>query len=571
MPDHVERGRMPEAQDTGGLTWSLEPSHFPASLTRWTAEIGVNTQTAVIRRVMAEAGLPLDTLAFREFDGRVYTTIVPLGGKARRPPPKVLLPILLRVHPELRRRVAASKAWFGQGRPAQVIDEWLGGKEAELRDEGRRLIAIDVDETSSPKLASLIEETFAFVTDAWFWHFRLHGAAVWEIGLLGLELERDHGWTDIEFAALFTGLSNASTAPGKAQDVIVKLIADANGLDTLAHATSLNDVRKISTTVGDAIDEYLDRWGLRAVRYEVAYPTVAERPDWLLRQLQEHRSHEHDDDRARRDAAEQRLLAALGDTDETRARLKAARRAFPVREGNEQATVGLPLAVARRVGLGAGRRLVRNGNLERAEDVFDLTVNEVTALLRSGLIAPADPALRARTRREARAEADARVAPLTVGPSTDGSLAAPDLGGFPDDLVRGTNAMVWYTTKILGAPPSANAATAGSSEVTGQAVSPGTYEGTARVVLDERELDRIEAGDVLVCPITSPVWSMVFPALGALVCDAGGPLSHPAIIAREFGIPAVVGTGDATSTIPDGAQVRVDGGKGTVTVVGPAA
>ena len=139
---------------------------------------------------------------------------------------------------------------------------------------------------------------------------------MWEIGLLGLELERDHGWTDIEFAALFTGLSNTSTAPGKAQDAIVKLIADANGLDTLAHATSLNDVRKISATVGDAIDEYLDRWGLRAVRYEVAYPTVAERPDWLLRQLQEHRPREHDDDPARRDAAEQRLFVALGDTDE---------------------------------------------------------------------------------------------------------------------------------------------------------------------------------------------------------------------------------------------------------------
>ena len=215
---------------------------------------------------------------------------------------------------------------------------------------------------------------------------------------------------------------------------------------------------------------------------------------------------------------------------------------------------------------------MRNGNLERAEDVFDLTVNEVTALLRSGLIAPADPALRAYARAARPARRRTRcVAPLTIGPPTNGSLAAPDLSGFPDDLVRGTNAMVWYTTKILGAPPSANAANVGTSEITGQAVSPGTYEGTARVVLDERELDRIEAGDVLVCPITSPVWSMVFPALGALVCDAGGPLSHPAIIAREFGIPAVVGTGDATSTIPDGAQVRVDGGKGTVTVVGPAA
>ncbi len=103
----------------------------------------------------------------------------------------------------------------------------------------------------------------------------------------------------------------------------------------------------------------------------------------------------------------------------------------------------------------------------------------------------------------------------------------------------------------------------------GEAVSPGVYDGMARVILDESGLDRIEAGDVLVCPITSPVWSMVFPALGALVCDSGGALSHPAIIAREFGIPAVVNTGNATSAISDGARVRVDGDAGTVTVLKP--
>jgi pyruvate,water dikinase len=173
--------------------------------------------------------------------------------------------------------------------------------------------------------------------------------------------------------------------------------------------------------------------------------------------------------------------------------------------------------------------------------------------------------LRARSRREARAEADGRTAPLTVGRAKGGSLDAPDLSGFPDDIVRGTEAMLWYTGKILGAEPSV---APGSEDVKGQPVSPGAYEGTARVVLDESELDRIEAGDVLVCPITSPVWSMAFPALGALVCDAGGALSHPAIIAREFGIPAVVGTGNATTAIPDGATIRVDGDKGTVAVVG---
>ena len=86
----------------------------------------------------------------------------------------------------------------------------------------------------------------------------------------------------------------------------------------------------------------------------------------------------------------------------------------------------------------------------------------------------------------------------------------------------------------------------------GIGVSPGTYEGTARIVLDEDGFELIQPGDVLVCPTTSPVWSVVFPSLGALVCDAGGAMSHAAVIAREFCIPAVVATGWGTTTIADG-------------------
>jgi pyruvate,water dikinase len=70
----------------------------------------------------------------------------------------------------------------------------------------------------------------------------------------------------------------------------------------------------------------------------------------------------------------------------------------------------------------------------------------------------------------------------------------------------------------------------------------------------------------VVCPITSPVWSVVFPSIGALVTDTGGILSHPAIIAREYRIPAVVGTGNATELLHDGQAVTVDGSAGTVRV-----
>ena len=203
--------------------------------------------------------------------------------------------------------------------------------------------------------------------------------------------------------------------------------------------------------------------------------------------------------------------------------------------------------------------------------MFDLTIDEVTAILRSSPIVPPDPALRARSPAGSREAADSREAPLTVGPASSGLLEAPDMSGFPDSIVHRHERDGLVHDEDLRRAQSARpeGSTDGSTEVRGDAVSPGVYEGTARVVLDEAELDRIEAGDVLVCPITSPVWSMVFPALGALVCDAGGPLSHPAIIAREFAIPAVVNTGNATSAIADGARVRVDGDAGVVTMVKP--
>ena len=99
--------------------------------------------------------------------------------------------------------------------------------------------------------------------------------------------------------------------------------------------------------------------------------------------------------------------------------------------------------------------------------------------------------------------------------------------------------------------------------------SPGTYTGPARVVLGEEQFDRVEPGDVLVCPITNPAWTVLFGSIGALVTESGGLLSHPAIAAREFGIPAVVNARGATSRIPDGATVMIDGGAGTVRIGPP--
>src|SRR4029450_8001909 len=101
----------------------------------------------------------------------------------------------------------------------------------------------------------------------------------------------------------------------------------------------------------------------------------------------------------------------------------------------------------------------------------------------------------------------------------------------------------------------------------GLAASGGSYVGTARRIAGPHEFERIEQGDVLVTESTTEAFNILLPLLGAIVTDAGGLLSHSAIVAREYGIPGVVGTRDATQRIPDGARVRVDGEAGEVTVL----
>jgi pyruvate,water dikinase len=197
--------------------------------------------------------------------------------------------------------------------------------------------------------------------------------------------------------------------------------------------------------------------------------------------------------------------------------------------------------------------------------VFDLEIPEALAALCGDPSAPADPAALAAARNRDRTT-DRPEPPRTFGTP----MAPPDLGAFPADVAATMGALLWLVQKAgvseAGDDGDAKALAkrSVSGDVEGIGASPGTYEGTVRVLKGEQDFDKLQDGDVLVCPITSPIWSMLFPQVGALVCDQGGPMSHPAIIAREFGIPAVLSTGSATTTLLDGERVRVDGDNGVV-------
>ena len=142
----------------------------------------------------------------------------------------------------------------------------------------------------------------------------------------------------------------------------------------------------------------------------------------------------------------------------------------------------------------------------------------------------------------------------------------PALGAVPDAITEPATIMLWGITtervQAWAAPDRDAAAT-----ITGFAGSPGVVEGPARVILEVDRLGDLQQGEILVAPVTSPSWTPVFGTIAAAVSDVGGIMSHAAIVSREYKLPAVVGTGNATSRIKTGDRLRVDGDTGTATIL----
>jgi len=195
------------------------------------------------------------------------------------------------------------------------------------------------------------------------------------------------------------------------------------------------------------------------------------------------------------------------------------------------------LLATREALLGFGRRLVGEGLVDRVDDVWMVEREE----LRRTLAEPRDLRNLVARRREDQARGLVE-------------RVRPFLGEPPDERTRDTAVDSFYGSS--------------GSALSGAGASPGIGEGTARVVSGPADFSRVASGDVLVTTTTTPAWTPLFPSLAALVTETGGILSHAAVVAREYGLPAVVGAAGATKAIADGARVRVDGTSGEITIVG---
>jgi pyruvate,water dikinase len=144
----------------------------------------------------------------------------------------------------------------------------------------------------------------------------------------------------------------------------------------------------------------------------------------------------------------------------------------------------------------------------------------------------------------------------------------PALGKVPEEVTESFTVMLWgITTETLARWQEAEHGGGDDGMLRGVAAAPGVAEGPARVIFSAAELEDVRPGEVLVCPITAPSWAPVFGRIAGAVSDIGGIMSHAAIVSREYGMPAVVGTGFGTTRIRTGQIVRIDGDRGTVEVL----
>jgi pyruvate,water dikinase len=226
--------------------------------------------------------------------------------------------------------------------------------------------------------------------------------------------------------------------------------------------------------------------------------------------------------------------------------LRWAQRYAPLRE-DALADVGLGWPLLRRMLHELGRRMAATGSIAGREDVFWLTLAEAEAAARSLDANQSTPDYRpAVAQRRARWERERTVTP---------PVALPIDGGARFMGIDWSNWMPARTDQAAG------------ETIKGQGASPGQVTGVARVIHGPGEFNQMRQGDILVAKITTPAWTPLFALAAGVVTDVGGPLSHSSIVAREYHIPAVLGTGVATERIHSGQRIIVDGDGGVVRLI----
>lgn len=461
------------------------------------------------------------------------------------------------------------RLWFLARLYLTFVPRWRYGALSRYRREIRAWSALRPAHATAEQLLAGIRALS--MADARYWYD--HGG--WNAFSLtrGTELQLQN-FLDAELPGQFTtgqllsGLASPAFEAHKRLWRIGAMVRDEPSLldDVVSTPVPrlLDHLRKHdgATEVVRAIDAYLDEYGHQIYTLDFAEPSHGEDTTNVMRSLLALVLRaDYDPDAAQRERAIKRRRHARQALNGLRGRARVrflwrlwvARWFYPNRE-EAMFHMGRAWTVLRPFARELGRRLTEAGTLSEPDDVFYLRTDELTRRVRAIV------SIEALTKRGFGEEwpHGARV------PGLDERVA-------PRRALRAARRFLVPPTHIP-APPvwarqrQANKPAVEANELKGAAVSPGRVTAEACVILSPAEFGKMRPGTILVCPTTTPAWTQLFPLARGLVTDIGGVLAHGSIVCREYGIPGVLGVGDATSRIADGASVTVDGDRGTVTL-----
>ena len=534
------------------LLWERDRAHFPEvqppmEFAAVETMIGHGTRAA-----LAAYEAPIAAIEPRSFNGWYYQAVVPVLGT-----PEEMAERGARAEAHLRSTIESMEAMWESN--------WL----PEIQEHLAAWDDFDADGASNADFVAHWDETWERQKRLWELHFRVVLPAYLAMSEFD-ELYRDlFGEGEaLDSYALLEGVPNLTVETGQAlwrlsrralQSEEIRTVLEHEATDAVIPALEASGSAVAQAFLAD-LREYLERYGHRGDKWSITAPTWVEDPSPAIKNLRDYITRPDSDAPAvtTREAAERsdKLLAE--------ARERLAGYPEPVRMQFEgmlaAAKVGSALSEdhnfwidmhaisrARYVILAAGRRLAKMGVIESPEDAFLLKPDEVRQSLVAGPTRSRG-ALVAQRARELAAQAEMDPPP---------AVGTVPSGPVPDDPV----------TKMLMKFSGTPTTPAAPDELVGHSGSRGTVRGIARIVRSIAEAERLAPGEILVAETTAPPWTPLFATAAAVVTDTGGVLSHCAVVAREYGIPAVVGTGTATAMIADGQEIEVDGDAGIVRLI----
>ncbi|MDX6378968.1 MAG: rifampicin phosphotransferase [Gaiellaceae bacterium] len=529
------------------LLWDRDRTHFPSQVTTLEAEFVSEAVADGMAHALRQYGAPVGGVKVRAINGYVYQAMLPPDV-----PPDAL--------EELARR-ADEQILTAIGRlPDRWEEEWL----PEIMGHLVAMQALTPRRAALHTLLDHLEEHRARLERLWQIHFEIVLPAYLAVSEFE-ELYRElFAGEQFDAYRLLHGFQSKTFEVGRdlwrlsrialaAPDVAHVLEAEA-AAGVIPRLESIPAAHAFLTE----LRRHLAAYGHRTATWGLASPTFIEDPAPVITVIKDYigRPDSADPGCELERLAREREVAVAEARERLRGYPAAVVQQFEAMLGAAQ--VGLVLtedhgfyidawgvSLARELLSEIGGRLVADGTLDEADDVLMLTYDE----LRMVGLEPVD-------HRRLIADRRAALAPYA-------SVAPPPLVGTLPPGPPPDGPMTRLAAKFAGAP----AASTEPGVVTGTAGSGGTATGVARVVRSLEDAARLKPGDVLVAETTAPSWTPLFAVACAVVTDTGGILSHCAVVAREYAIPAVVGTADGTVAIADGDLIEVDGDAGTVRVL----